>query len=92
MWKIIVTSAYRRSVEQLSPEAAVKINRFFEKYRDGVSNPFDWSNLKKIAVHPGYGRLRFGKYRVGIFFDEEHRQIILTYAGKRGDFYKHFPH
>ena len=47
-------------------------------------------NLKPIAGHPGFFRIRIGEYRVGISFEEE--IVWFHFFGKRDEStYKKFP-
>jgi len=50
----------------------------------------DLPNTTPIVGHPGYYRIRFGDYRIGISLEED--TVWLLYFGKRDEStYKKFP-
>jgi mRNA-degrading endonuclease RelE of RelBE toxin-antitoxin system len=56
---------------------------------ESAQNLLNISNIVKIKGHPEAYRMRFGKYRIGFYYDGE--TIELIRFAKRSDIYKFFP-
>jgi mRNA interferase RelE/StbE len=74
----------------------IKLPQFVQKQAIGAletvinaSTFSDIPNLKKIAGHDNYYRLRIGQFRIGLYWTGE--EFIIMTIGSRGDFYKTFP-
>jgi len=90
-WQLLISHSFHKSYTKLDPTLKKQIRLFIETHQDGLINPSHLPNLKKLINSDGYYRLRFGKYRVGVFMNKEEKTFELALVQKRGDFYKHFP-
>lgn len=91
MYTVAVTPAFRKSLRKIPVDAQRRIKAFFDEREGSIDQPAELPHWKPLQGHPGYFRLRFGAYRVGVYLDEEKHLFSLRFVGPRGDFYKRFP-
>ncbi|MBT8421475.1 MAG: hypothetical protein KJO08_11545 [Gammaproteobacteria bacterium] len=91
MWELHVSRSFERSIRQIPKTYQQRIVAWYDKYLEGVSDPTDIDKIVWLTKDNLFGRIRFGRYRLGLMVDKEKGLIVLGYVGARGDFYKHFP-
>ena len=91
MWSFIFTRTFRKRFLSVEPAARRKIEAFIVEHQKGIEDLALLNNFSQLTNSPGFARLRFGKYRVGVFLDYEAHIMEFRFVGARGDFYKHFP-
>jgi mRNA-degrading endonuclease RelE of RelBE toxin-antitoxin system len=91
MWTFTYYPSFDKSIRKLDNTIKDQVLDFLELYKDGIDDPMNLPNIKKLSGYSYHYRLRFGKYRVGIELHADTKIIAFRYVGTRGDFYKNFP-
>jgi mRNA-degrading endonuclease RelE of RelBE toxin-antitoxin system len=91
MWTFHASRAFEKSARTLPKAYLQRISEWHAAHASGVSRLEELSDAVWLTNKRQFGRVRFGKYRLGLIIDEENQRIILAYVGARGDFYKRFP-
>jgi mRNA-degrading endonuclease RelE of RelBE toxin-antitoxin system len=91
MWTLRTSRTFEKSARSLPQAYLKRIAQWHADHAAGVSSLDEIRDVIWLTNKRQYGRVRFGKYRLGLVLDEETKQITLAYVGARGDFYKHFP-
>lgn len=91
MWTLHTSRAFEKSARQLPKTYLQRIAEWHDEHASGVSSPSELRDVVWLTNKRRFGRVRFGKYRLGLMIDEREQRIILVYVGARGDFYKRFP-
>jgi len=91
MWTFHTSRAFEKSARSLPKSYLQRIADWHADHASGVSSLENIRDVVWLTNKRHFGRVRFGKYRLGLIVDEQTKQIILAYVGARGDFYKRFP-
>ena len=66
-----------------------KIEFFVFENLNQISYVAESGNIEKLKGYPGYYKVRFGDYRIGLFIKEN--QIVVERVLHRKEIYKVFP-
>nr|VFJ63609.1 MAG: mRNA-degrading endonuclease RelE, toxin component of the RelBE toxin-antitoxin system [Candidatus Kentron sp. DK] len=91
MWKLCVSRSFERAIRQIPKEYQRRIVAWHDEHAEGIFDPTDIDKVVWLTKDKLFGRIRFGRYRLGLMVDRENQRIVLGYVGARGDFYKRFP-
>jgi len=88
-----MNTAYRKrflkELSKLPAEYRAKIEDFIFKELPGAKTIAESGKLERIKGYPGYYKVRFGSYRVGLKFEND--TLILERVLHRKEIYKFFP-
>nr|VFK40150.1 MAG: mRNA-degrading endonuclease RelE, toxin component of the RelBE toxin-antitoxin system [Candidatus Kentron sp. SD]VFK45532.1 MAG: mRNA-degrading endonuclease RelE, toxin component of the RelBE toxin-antitoxin system [Candidatus Kentron sp. SD]VFK66587.1 MAG: mRNA-degrading endonuclease RelE, toxin component of the RelBE toxin-antitoxin system [Candidatus Kentron sp. UNK]VFK69924.1 MAG: mRNA-degrading endonuclease RelE, toxin component of the RelBE toxin-antitoxin system [Candidatus Kentro len=91
MWKLRVSRSFERAIRQIPREYQRRIVAWHDEHAEGISDPANLDKVVWLTKDKVFGRIRFGRYRLGLMLDRKNQLIVLRYVGARGDFYKRFP-
>ena len=88
-----MNTAYRKrflkELSQLPSEYRAKIEDFIFNELPGAETIAELGKLERMKGYPGYYKVRFGSYRVGLKFEND--ALILERVLHRKEIYKFFP-
>ncbi|MBF0379832.1 MAG: type II toxin-antitoxin system RelE/ParE family toxin [Magnetococcales bacterium] len=90
MWRLEFERSFQKSFRGLHPQTQNQIADFLEELQNNPCNPNELPNFQYLTNRPNQGRIRIGKYRIGVTIDLKEEIIFFNFVGSRGDFYKQF--
>jgi mRNA interferase RelE/StbE len=87
--EIYITRTFQKEVRSLSAPIQVRVFAIINSVRD-AENLNDIPNIKSMAGHHDFYRIRLGDFRIGVFKRLDN-VVEFQRVGTRGQFYKRFP-
>ena len=87
--RVVVSKQFLKDLKKLPKNFRSRIEIFVFQSLKNINSIEEIKNLKKLSGNDNAYRIRFGDYRLGLFF--ENGSLMFTVIGARGDFYKKFP-
>nr|VFK10503.1 MAG: hypothetical protein BECKLPF1236A_GA0070988_100393 [Candidatus Kentron sp. LPFa]VFK26826.1 MAG: hypothetical protein BECKLPF1236C_GA0070990_100393 [Candidatus Kentron sp. LPFa] len=72
MWKLHVSRSFERAIRQIPREYQRRIVAWHDEHVEGISNLANIDKVVWLTKERVFGRIRFGRYRLGLIVDREH--------------------
>lgn len=89
MYKIKISSKALKSLNKLPSTEITRISNFIDSL-EGLSNPVDLPNCKKLKGMLDVYRYRVGNYRVIVKKETDNLVILVLHIGHRQNIYKQY--